>query len=231
MSTAKQPHLNGAYYGPSIPPPESYHRPGRSSDCDCCGCLCGCLFNLIFKILFSLLLTVGLAAFFFWLILRPNRVRFHVTDAQLTQFDLNTTNNLLRYDLALNLTIRNPNKHIGIYYDRLEARAFYEGQRFAAAPLTRFYQRKKNTTVLSIPFKGENVVVLNGDKRLSAYESDKSSGTYDIDMKLYLRVRFKLRGVKTPRFKPKIECDLKVPLDSSGKASGSFETKKCGLDW
>ncbi|PSS23567.1 NDR1/HIN1-Like protein [Actinidia chinensis var. chinensis] len=230
MSSDKQ-HLNGAYYGPSIPPQKSYHRHGRSRDCDCCGCLCGCLFSLIFKVLLTILLTVCLAAFVLWLIFRPNRIKFHVTDAQLTQFDLNTTTNLLRYDLSLNLTIRNPNKHIGIYYDRLEARAFYEGQRFASQPLTRFYQRKKNTTVLAIPFKGENMVVLNGDKRLSAYESDKSSGTYDIDMKLYLRVRFKLRGIKTPRFRPKIECDLKVPLDSSGKASGTFETEKCGLDW
>ncbi|KAL6997967.1 hypothetical protein U1Q18_008091 [Sarracenia purpurea var. burkii] len=230
MADLKQSHLNGAYYGPSIPPPKSSHRPGRGGGCDCCGCLCGCLFNLLFKIVFSLIVTVGLAVFVFWLIFRPNAVKFRVTDASLARFDLNTTTNKLYYNLNLTVAIRNPNKHIGIYYDRIEARTYYGGQRFAAADLPSFYQGTKNTTELSLALDGQNMVVLQ-EKKLSAYDSDKSSGSYSVDMKLYLRVRFKLRGVKTPRFKPKIECDLKVPLDSNGKASGSFETTKCGFDW
>ncbi|KAG5541813.1 hypothetical protein RHGRI_021600 [Rhododendron griersonianum] len=193
MSSPKQPHLNEAYYGPSIPPPpsKSYHRPGRGSSCN----PCGCLFGLLFKILFAVLFTVGLLAFLFWVAFRPNRVKFHVTDAALTQFNLTTTNTLY-YNLDLNLTIRNPNKHIGIYYDRVEARAFYGGQRFAATTLPRFYQGKKNTTELNVVLKGQNIVVAgqgNNDDLLSDYNSEKGSGVYGIDVKLYLRVRFKLR--------------------------------------
>ncbi|XP_058210125.1 NDR1/HIN1-like protein 3 [Rhododendron vialii] len=234
MSSPKQPHLNGAYYGPSIPPPsKSYHRPGRGSSCNPLSCLCGCVFNLIFKILFTVLFTAGLVIFLFWLALRPiNRVKFHVTDAALTKFSLNTTTtgNNLYYNLDLNLTIRNPNKHIGIYYDSVEARAFYGGQRFATKTLPRFYQGKKNTTVLNVVLEGQDIAVNND--LLSDYNSEKGSGVYSIDVKLYLRVRFKLRDVKTPRFKPKIECDLKVPLDSNnGTASGTFQTTKCGFDW
>jgi hypothetical protein len=194
-------------------------------------CLCGCIFNCVFKILFSVLLTAGLILFLLWLAFRPTRVKFHVTDAALTQFNLNTTNatgSTLYYNLDLNLTIRNPNKHIGIYYDRIEARAFYGGQRFDVNTLTPFYQGKKNTTELNVVFQGQHIVVND----VSMYDSEKGSGIYSIDVKLYLRVRFKLRAVKTPRFKPKIECDLKVPLDSNGKASsGTFQTTKCGLDW
>ncbi|KAL6988549.1 hypothetical protein U1Q18_014301 [Sarracenia purpurea var. burkii] len=224
-------HLNGAYYGPSIPPEKSYHRHGRGEGCDCCGCLCGCLFNLIFKIIFTIAVLIGLAIFVFWLVLRPNKVKFHVTAAELTQFNLSTTTNTLLYDLSLNLTIRNPNKHIAIYYDRFEARAFYGGQRFAATELPSFYQGRKTTTDLNLEFNGQNMVVLKNSE-LSDYNSDTSSGIYGIDVKLYLRVRFKLRGaLKTNKFKPKIECDLKVPLDSNGNASGRFETTRCGLRW
>lgn len=69
------------------------------------------------------------------------------------------------------------------------------------------------------------------NSEIAKYDSEKSSGSYSIDMKLYLTVRFKLRSVKTPKFKPKIECDLKVPLASNGSVSGSFETVRCGIDW
>ncbi|KAA8518501.1 hypothetical protein F0562_015975 [Nyssa sinensis] len=237
MADAKQSHLNGAYYGPSIPSTKSYHRPGRGGggggcfSC-CCGCLCSCIFNLIFQIVLTAVVIVGIAIVVVWLIFRPNKVKFNVTDATLTEFNISTpTNTTLYYNLALNMTIRNPNKRIGIYYDRIEARAFYQGQRFAATDLQPFYQRHKNTATLNPEFKGQNVVML-GDSELSNYNSEKSSGTYSIDLKLYLRVRFKFGLFKSPKFKPKIECDLKVPLESNGQtSSGTFETTKCHFDW
>ncbi|XAR69819.1 hypothetical protein NMG60_11001544, partial [Bertholletia excelsa] len=211
---------------PLHPPCPNYHRPGRSSGCGCCGCI----LSLILKIVLTFIIIAGLVVLAFWLIFRPQRVKFHVTDASLTQFHLNTTTNNLQYNLALNLTIRNPNKYIGIYYDRLEARGIYVGQRFDSVELPKFYQGHKNTTVLPITMNGQNIVVLEND-HVDDYMSDASSGTYSIDVKLYLRVRFKLRDVKTARFKPKIKCDLKVPLESNGTSSSSFETTKCGIDW
>jgi hypothetical protein len=33
--------------------------------------------------------------------------------------------------MELNFTAHNPNKKLGIYYDNVEAQAFYEGSRFA----------------------------------------------------------------------------------------------------
>ncbi|PPE02485.1 hypothetical protein GOBAR_DD00469 [Gossypium barbadense] len=189
----KQAHLNGAYYGPSIPPPtRTYHRPGRGSG----------------------------SVFIFWLIFRPNKVKFHVTDVQLTQFNL-TSNNTLHYNLALNMTIRNPNRRIGIYYDRIEARAYYEDQRLDTETLTPFYQGHKNTSYLNPVFVGQQFVRLGADET-SEFNEDRVNGVYDIDVKLYLRIRFKLGRVKTGRFKPRISCDLKVPLNTG---NGSFGGK------
>ncbi|XP_021289302.1 NDR1/HIN1-like protein 10 [Herrania umbratica] len=223
----KQAHLNGAYYGPSIPPPtRHYHRPGGGSGCGC-GC---CLLKLLFNIIITAVVVIGLAVLIFWLIFRPNKVKFHVTDASLTEFNL-TTNNTLHYNLAVNITVRNPNKRIGIYYDRIEARAYYEDQRFDTLNLTPFYQGHKNTSFLNPVFRGEHLVMLGADET-SKFNEEKTSGIYSIDVKLYLRIRFKVGKVKTGRFKPKISCDLKVPLSSAdGSLAGAPETTRCDWDF
>ncbi|XP_060177075.1 NDR1/HIN1-like protein 10 [Lycium barbarum] len=218
-------HLNGAYYGPSIPPPsKSYHR--RGSSCNPCSCLFGCLC----KIILTIIIILGVIALVVWLVLRPNKVKFYVTDATLTQFDLSTTNNTLYYDFALNMTVRNPNKRIGIYYDSIEARAMYQGERFASQNLEPFYQGHKNTSTLSPVFKGQSLVLL-GDREKSNYNNEKNSGIYEMEVKLYMRIRLKAGRIKTHKIKPKIECDFKVPLDSSGRSSTNFESKRCHLDW
>lgn len=124
MADNKQPHLNGAYYGPSVPPPQPpqpRYRRGRS-------CCC-CIFGLFWKILLALIVLAGLTILIFWLVVQPRPFKFYVTDAKLTQFDLQNGNNL-NYDLTLNFTARNPNKKLSIYYDKVEARAFYDDQRF-----------------------------------------------------------------------------------------------------
>ncbi|GLT24901.1 hypothetical protein SLA2020_000630 [Shorea laevis] len=220
----KQSHLNGAYYGPAVPPARSYHRHGRGSGCGC-GC---CLLSLLLKLIVTAVVIVGLAVLIFWLVVRPNKVKFSVTDASLTEFNL--SNNTLNYNLALNITVRNPNKKIGIYYDRIEANAYYEDLRFNTETLTPFYQGHKNTSYLNPVFKGQNFMLL-GTEQLSEYNQETSSGTYSIDVKLNLRIRFKLGKVKIGTFKPKIECDLKVPLSSSdGSLARSVETTQCKLD-
>ncbi|KAG7961489.1 hypothetical protein I3843_09G019300 [Carya illinoinensis] len=221
----KPSHLNGAYSGPSVPPPKRYYR-HKASDDEGCGCLLSFLFNLV--------LFAGLAVLVFWLIFHPNKVKFHVTDASLTQFNVNTNNStttLLYYNLAVDITVRNPNEKIGIYYDSIEAGAYFEDQKFGSATLTPFYQGHKNTTVLNPAFKGQQVVLLGADE-LSKLNSEKSAaGVFDIEVKLYLGIRFKVGTVNTWRVKPKIKCELKVPLSLNGTSPCGFETTECHIDF
>ncbi|CAL1394959.1 unnamed protein product [Linum trigynum] len=205
--------LNGAYYGPSIPPQQSYHSHGRRSGCGCCGCLFSCLL----KIIVTIVVILGVAALVFWLVVRPNKIKVHLTDATLTQFNHtpNSDNNLLRYNLALNVTVRNPNKRIGIYYDSIEARAFYRGQRFASVPLGPFYQGHKNTSVLSASMQGQNVIVLRGGD-LADFNRESAEGVYTVDVRFYLRIRFKFGKIKTGRIKPRIECEMRLRPNGGG---------------
>lgn len=72
-------------------------------------------------------------------------------------------------------------------------------------------------------------MVLLGADELSSLNSEKTLGVYDIYVKFYLRIRFKLGAVKTWRIKPKVECDLRVPLSSDGKPAAGFQTTKCDI--
>ncbi|GKV50589.1 hypothetical protein SLEP1_g57292 [Rubroshorea leprosula] len=175
----KHSHLNGAYYGPAVPPVRSYHRDGHGSGCGCC-----CLLSFLIKLIVTARPGKQTGSVGFGL----DQVGFHVTDASLTQFNLTPDNNL-HDNLALNITVRNPNKKIGIYYDRIEANTYYEDQRFATQQLTPFYQGHKNTSYLNPSFQGQKLVLLGAD-RVSEYNQEKNSGIYSIDVKLNLRVRF-----------------------------------------
>ncbi|XP_028795570.1 NDR1/HIN1-like protein 10 [Neltuma alba] len=229
---AKQTQLNGAYYGPSIPPPTSYHRPG--SGAGCCDFFCCGLFSCIFNLLLTIIVVVGIAVFLFWLIVRPNAIKFHVTGASLTQFNY-TSNGTLFYDLALNITVRNPNRRLGVYYDKIEASASYQDAWFDSQTLTPFYQGHKTTDFLNPVFEGQRSLLLDSTQT-SELNRDKSSGIYNIDVTLHLRIRFKLGALKTFKLKPRVKCDLSVPLalarTPDGNSSvGEFHTTRCDLDY
>lgn len=219
----KQPHLNGAYYGPSVPPPpKTYHRHGHGRGCACC------LFTTFLKLLIAIVVVVGLAVLILWLVFRPNKLKFDVTGAELTQF--NVTGNQLHYNLALNLTVRNPNKRIGVYYDVIEASSFYKDQRLNTQWLPPFYQGHKTTTVLSPDFAGQPVVLLAGEK-LAEFNAEKLAGAFDVDVKLRLQLRLKFGAVRIGKFKPKVNCEMKVPLKSNANSFTFFQTTGCDFDF
>nr|AFK39735.1 unknown [Medicago truncatula] len=103
MADNKQPQLNGAYYGPAIPPPaQPRPRSHRSRSCCCC------LFSFFWKLLIALIVLAGLAVLIFYLVVQPRGFKFYVDEANLTEFDY--SNNTLNYNMVLNFTARNPNK-------------------------------------------------------------------------------------------------------------------------
>ncbi|KAI3987176.1 hypothetical protein MKX01_031660 [Papaver californicum] len=182
-----------------------------------------CVPKCIFKIILSILIAIGIAVLIVWLILRPiNPLKYHVENASLTQFNI-TGNDMLHYDLAVDLNLRNPNTKIGVYYDQIEARAYYDGQRLDSVMLTPFYQGHKNTTILRPAFKGQQLL----PNVKGVYDKDMADGKFNVEVKLYLKMRFKAGVVKTTKFKPRVKCEFQVPL---GSAIG-FTPEKCDYDW
>ncbi|KAG6522900.1 NDR1/HIN1-like protein 3 [Zingiber officinale] len=223
MADAKQQvHLNGAYYGPPVPPRNrSFRSVGRSSGCCCGPC---CLVCNLFKFLLSLVIALGVVILVLWLVFRPNQPKARVETASLTQFDL-ANSTTLSYNLSFDLTVRNPNRRMSFYYDRLEARAEYDGDRFGFTNLPTFYQGHKNTTVIrTIHFGGTQPMF--GDSVDETYRRERSEGFYYIDVKVRAKMRVKVWIFKLRYNRPHIDCTLKLPVPGSG---GVFESTGCDV--
>ncbi|PIA54378.1 hypothetical protein AQUCO_00900726v1 [Aquilegia coerulea] len=219
MSQTQDVPLNDAYYGPSVPPQKPQRKRSR-------GC---CVLSTFLKVIISIIVILGIAALIFWLVVRPTEVKFYVVGAELKEFNLTNGNTLINYDLSMNITVRNPNKRVGLYYDQLDAIASYKGERFGWANMPRFYQGHKNTTNLRADFSGQQLVLLNTFE-INQFNQDKNDRYFYIDVKLYSRIRFKIGALKTRRVKPDIECHLRIPLVSNGSFS-MFETTRCDVDF
>ena len=92
-----------------------------------------------------------------------------------------------------------------------------------------FRQYKKSSSPMSAVLSGQQVLPLDNDL-VSELNQDKSGGVYEIDVKLYFRIRFRLGDVKTRRFKPEVKCDIRVPLRTNGSVT-LFQTTKCDVDY
>ncbi|MFS8015356.1 hypothetical protein Hanom_Chr15g01355441 [Helianthus anomalus] len=82
--------------------------------------------KLICAVFLSILFTVGLVTFILWLGLRPHRPRFHVQ--QFSFPSLAEPNGFSTAQLTFNVTARNPNIEIGIYYDTVNLTLYYRDQ-------------------------------------------------------------------------------------------------------
>ncbi|KAJ4891705.1 Late embryogenesis abundant (LEA) hydroxyproline-rich glycoprotein family [Raphanus sativus] len=233
--------MASGYGPPNYPPAKTYHSHGRRGGADvgcgicrcflnCLGCCGGCILSIICNILIGIAVCLGIVSLILWFILRPNVVKFQVTEADLTRFDLEPQSNNLSYNLSLNFSVRNPNQRLGIHYDRLEARGYYGDRCFSAVDMKSFYQGRKNTTEVGTEMNGESLVLLGSGGRKDLRE-DRKSGVYRIDVKLRFKIRFKFGFLNSWAFKPKIKCHLKVPLSSSGSTGGfQFHPTKCHVD-
>ncbi|GAB2272126.1 yls9-like [Dionaea muscipula] len=221
---------NPLSFAPPPPPPTRFrihrHQSRGGTGCCCLDCLCECALCCIISVIFSILFVIGLVVLVFWLIVHPHEIKFHATSASLTQFSLASTTDILSYNVAVNFTVRNPNRHIRIYYDQIDARAYYKDQIFGTTGLQGFYQGHKNTSDLGpAAFSGQNVLELTSGQ-VSDFNTERSNGVFPIQVKLFLRVRFRLGIFKTGHYKPEVECDLKVPLDGAS-TDFTFQSTRC----
>ncbi|PRQ41584.1 hypothetical protein RchiOBHm_Chr3g0448401 [Rosa chinensis] len=145
----------------------------------------------------------------------PGPLKIHVTDASL---------NYTTLDLALNITLENPNKYFHIYYDDSIVIAGYSNKTSAIASVADFHQLENNTTLLTPSLK-----MHRGDSTDDATGSGKGN-YYDIVVKLYLPKWYKSISKKRDNWQSSIHmytCELKVPLNNGSKSVDAFNTTEC----
>ncbi|TKY44822.1 YLS9 protein [Spatholobus suberectus] len=184
----------------------------------------GCIYCTTYILIFMFILSF----FLFLIIISSSSVKFHVTEASLTQFNL-TSDNTLYYNFNVNVTVRNPNKHIIVYYREITAIAWYKDNEFDRVSLRPFDQGHKNTTFLQAVFEGQSVIKLK-PKQLGEYKEETSVGIYNnLAVDFDLTIRSKFGRFKSGRFNPPIvQCRrLSVPLVSNDKSAPPFSVTKC----
>ncbi|KAL6138371.1 hypothetical protein ACLB2K_063654 [Fragaria x ananassa] len=173
--------------------------------------------STILAIFTVIALLAGVIAFLV-IFSRSPRLEVTVTNASMTQFNLNSSNNnnTLYYNLALDVAIRNPSSTFSIHYKRIEVAAKFRQQRVAMVTLSLppFDQGTKNTTILHPVLQGHP----------SSFETD--ADIYSIDVQFAFRIsRWVLKGFV---YKPQGICMLKVPSSFNNTSpSRGFKATQC----
>lgn len=155
-----------------------------------------------------------------WLVIMPHKPKYYLDYASVKEFNT-TSDGLLNTNLNFNISTRNSNRKVAIYYDLLQAYLLYGEKQIGWSTLPEFYQRRKNTTSLQTTVTGQEVALDTDTAR--DLKLEQTSGTLDLNLKFYARVRFKVGSWKSRRYTMKVRC----MHFSVGVNAGAFKPMQC----
>lgn len=219
----RAPPPPGSYYNVKeqhLPAPAVYRRgrPGRGGG-GCC-----CLLAWLCSTFAVLVVALGIAVLIFWLVVQPRAPKFDISNVQIDGLS-STASSTINTTITFELKARNPNKHMGIYYDNIRVNLETDGDYIGGGNLPSFYQGHKNTTYISGELKSENVSLDDGARNLLG----SSSSNLPLYAKVDVKARVKVGSVKSPKIKVKVRCDLTVDL--SRTTGSQLSTTKCKVKW
>ncbi|KAJ4810951.1 hypothetical protein LUZ62_023517 [Rhynchospora pubera] len=190
--------------------------------------LCGCIIFLLF--------IVGLAVLLVWLILRPTKPTFSlqsisVLNLTLSKSDESYNFTVLFTTLQLSIFSRNPNSHIGIYYDRLHTVGSYRNQQITSpTTLPAAYLTSGDSVIwapyVSTPSSGAILAPSLGD----ALVQDQAAGVLLLHVEVMGRLRWKVGTWVSGGYHLHASCPAYLSADSNG---GSFRFRQitgCTVD-
>lgn len=184
----------------TIPLTQSKPPKRRRSCCLRCFCWTFCL-------LFVIVILLGVLAAIIYFGFDPKTPKYSIDGLRVTQFNLNSDNSL-DATFNVNITTRNPNSKIGIYYEggsRLSV--WYFGTRLCEGALPKFYQGHRNTTVLDVPLSGRSD---DASTLLSTLQAQQQTGTIPLRLRARVPVRIRLGNLKLPKVRFSVRCNLNV---------------------
>jgi hypothetical protein len=223
-------HLDQGYYGPIIPhkdPPTPRRLP--------CVAVANpyALLCTAFRALTFVLIAVGVVALVLSLVFQLLNLKAYVDSAMFTRFDLGTGGNgttaEVHYNLTVALSILNPNPKRAVVYRSLEAVVLYAGERFEYISYPRMWQEQKNRTEIRPSFDGQSPVAAAPS---AAFGREKGEGFFNINVKVYTRVRLNAAIVNSVVYSPEVHCYVTVPDpgNSTAVAQGFAATECAHVD-
>ena len=184
--------------------PVAYSRPPKKRSC-LGRCLCWTLCLILL-----LILAIGILAAIIYFAFDPKIPKYSIDGMRITQFTTNNDNSLSA-SFNVNITARNPNKKIGIYYEGgSHLSAYYSGRRLCEGSLPKFYQGHRNTTLLSLNLTGQTQ---DAAGLLAGLQADQQqTGSIPLNLRARVPVRIRLGKLKLTNWKFLVRC--RVVVDS-----------------
>ncbi|XP_030456998.2 NDR1/HIN1-like protein 2 [Syzygium oleosum] len=168
--------------------------------------------KLVCSIFLSLLLILGIITFILWLSLRPHRPRFHIHDFSVP--GLSQENGFENAQIAFNVTLRNSNQHIAIYYDAMDGSVFYRDQKIGSKSLlATLDQEPKTTTTVADVLSGATLTVTS--QHWMEFLSDRAAGSVTFRLDLTSAIRFKVSTWTSKTHRMHASCPVAVGADGS----------------
>nr|WIW57600.1 late embryogenesis abundant protein LEA30 [Pinus tabuliformis] len=167
------------------------------------------------------IVVLGLAVLITWLALKLEKPKYDLEYGSVSQFQI-SHDGLVNSKFFFNITTRNPNKKVAIYYDNIDAFLLYDDEEIAWASIPPFFQGDKNTTSLYTPLSGYSVSLQPGTSR--DLKLEHSSGKVDLVLRLYARIRFKRGNWKSRHYTLSVKCrHLVLDLADKGDTVGRMK--------
>jgi hypothetical protein len=192
--------------------PKYYSRPPKRRN-SCCRCLC---YAICF--LFTLVAIIAITCGILYLVFEPRIPKYSIDSVRITNFSINadlSTN----CQFAVNVSARNPNKKVGIYYlDNGHLAISYSGTELCTGALPVFYQGHKNTTFLDVVLSRTGARLTSAV--VSTLKEQQQKASIPLNLKADVPVKIKLGKLKSMKIKVRVRWDLVVDrLDANAKVT------------
>lgn len=162
--------------------------PNKKKRSCCCKCVCWTITLLVL-----ILILLGTIGGILYLVFRPKLPNYSVDSLRISELRLNLDMSLYA-KFNVRITATNPNKKIGIYYQKGSSLGvWYSETELCRGSLPRFYQGHRNTTVLNVALTGQNQY---GRTLMAALQEQQQTGRIPLDLKVDVPVRVELGKMK-----------------------------------
>nr|GLL21150.1 protein YLS9-like [Ipomoea trifida] len=175
---------------------------GRRRSC-CCKFMCWTV-----SVIVVLFIIIAACAGILYLVFQPKIPKYSVDNLRISDLRVNPLDMSLYAKFNVRITAQNPNKKIGIYYERgSRLSVWYKTTKLCQGSLPKLYQGHQNTTVLGVALSGQSQY---GNTLLSALQEAQQTGRVPLDLKIDVPVRIKVGRLKLMKVRILGDCMLIV---------------------
>ncbi|XAR71575.1 hypothetical protein NMG60_11017915 [Bertholletia excelsa] len=159
------------------------------------------------------LLSIIALIFLVWLTFHSSKPQFALQEADIYQLNLSGLNHL-NSSIQFTVLSKNPNKKVGIYYDRTQVYASYKGQQITVyTSLPPFYQAHEESNLLTAAAVGSEIPVAPSFR----YEvgRDLTAGKLVLLLKMNGKLRWRVASWVSWRYRFSVNCVATFPLGPS----------------